>query len=133
MSRPARKPTLWILRKVSNPDQPKHAAQAYPDRHLSPPVDFLFQEALLFTSIPLIRNVSSRIRLRGLRRLIRVDTLRRGHNVGFSRRTAHIKRSKQSLRGRYKGEVNWSFIYNNISYYSTQPHVVGTQKDRLTT
>ena len=44
MSRPARKPTLLTLRKVSIPDQPKHAAQAYPDRHFSPPVYFLFQE-----------------------------------------------------------------------------------------
>ena len=26
-----------------DPDQPKHAAQVYPGRHFSPPVDFLFQ------------------------------------------------------------------------------------------
>ena len=32
---------------------------------------------------PLRRNVSARISLRGLRRLIWVDTLRGGHNVGF--------------------------------------------------
>ena len=37
---------------LCNLDQPKHAAQAYPDRHFSPPVDFLFQESLLYTSIP---------------------------------------------------------------------------------
>ena len=60
-----------------------HAAQAYPDKHFSPPVDFLFQESLLYTSVPLRRNVSARISLRGVRRLIWVDTLRRAHNVGF--------------------------------------------------
>ena len=64
-------------------DQPKHAAQANPDSHFSPPVDFLFQESLLYTSIPLRRNVSARISLRRLRRLIWVDTLRRVYNVGF--------------------------------------------------
>ena len=80
MSRSARKLTL---RKVSTLIQPRHDEQANPDRHLSPPVDFLFQEALLYTSIPLRRNVSALISLRGLRRLILVDTLRRGINVGF--------------------------------------------------
>ena len=35
--------------------------------------------------IPLRRNVSARTSLCGLRRLICVDTLRRGHNLGFSR------------------------------------------------
>ena len=38
---------------VINSDQPKYSAQANPDKHFSPPVDFLFQESLLFTSIPL--------------------------------------------------------------------------------
>ena len=66
-----------------DPDQPKHATQAYPDRHVSPPVDFLFQKSLLYTSIPLRRNVSARISLRGQRRLIWVDTLRICHSVGF--------------------------------------------------
>ena len=63
-------------------DQPKHAAQANPDRHCSPPVDFLFQESL-YTSMPLWRHVIVGIRMRGQCRLIWVDTLRRGHNVGF--------------------------------------------------
>ena len=36
----------------NDPDQPKHAAQAYPERHFSPTVDFLFQESLLYASIP---------------------------------------------------------------------------------
>ena len=35
--------------KSIDPDQPKHAAQAYPERHFSPPVDFLFLESLLHT------------------------------------------------------------------------------------
>ena len=43
MSRHARKPTLWTLRKVST-------VQAYPDRHFSTPVLFLFQESLLYPS-----------------------------------------------------------------------------------
>ena len=63
-----------------DPDQPKHAAQANPDRHFSPPVDFLFQESLLYTSIPLIQNVSARINLCRLCMLIRVDIV---HTVGF--------------------------------------------------
>ena len=47
-----------------DPDQPKHAAQAYPDGHFSPPVHFLFQESLLYISITLRRNVSARISMR---------------------------------------------------------------------
>ena len=66
MSHPARKQTLWTLRKSIEPDQPKHAAQANPDRHFSSPVDFMYQEPLLYTSIPLRRNLSTRISLRGL-------------------------------------------------------------------
>ena len=67
MSHPARKPTLWT--------------RAYPDRHFSHHVDFPFLESLLYTSIPLIRNVLATISMRGLRRLIWFDTLRR--DVGF--------------------------------------------------
>ena len=62
-----------------DPDQPK----ANPVRHYSLPVDFLFQESLLYTSILLRRNVSTRISLCRLRRLIWVDTLRRVHTAGF--------------------------------------------------
>ena len=58
-------------------DQSKHAARANPDRHFSSPVNFPFQEALLYTYIPLRRNVSTKISLRGKRKLIWVDTLRR--------------------------------------------------------
>ena len=63
-----------------DPDQPKHAVQAYPERHFSPPVDILFQESLLNTSNSLRRNVSARI---SLRRLICVDTLRTDNTIGF--------------------------------------------------
>ena len=62
MSRPTRKQTLLTL--CIDLDQHKHAAQANPDRHFSSPVDFLFQESLLYTSIPLSRNVSVCISLR---------------------------------------------------------------------
>ena len=68
---------------MSDPDQSKHFVQANPDIHFSPPVDFLFQESLHYTSISLSRNVSARISLRGLRRLIRVDILRRDQYVGI--------------------------------------------------
>ena len=73
MSRLARKPTLRT--SLSMPHNP--------NRHFLPSVNVLFQESLLYTSIQLRRNVSARISLRGLRRLIWVNTLRRGHNVGF--------------------------------------------------
>ena len=82
MSRTTRNATFWTLRKVGT-DPPKRAVHANPDRHCLPPVDFLFQESLLYTSIPLRRNVSAPISLRGLLRLIWVDTLRRVHNIGF--------------------------------------------------
>ena len=72
----------WLYVKYW-PDQPKHVAQANPDIHVSPRVDFLSQESLLYTSIALRRNVSARISVRRLRRLILVDTLRIILNVGF--------------------------------------------------
>ena len=34
MSRPARKPTFWTLRKTSTPDQPAKSVQANPGRHI---------------------------------------------------------------------------------------------------
>ena len=85
---PSREKTNIVVSTLSiDPDQLK---QAYPDRHFSPPVDFLFQESFLYTSISQRRNVSARISLRGLRTLIWVDTLRRCHNVGFLGGTAHL-------------------------------------------
>ena len=44
---------------------------------------FCFRNHYSISLSPLRRNVSARISLRGLRRLIWVDTLRRGHYVGF--------------------------------------------------
>ena len=41
---------------IIDPDQPYYTAQAYPDRHYSPPVDFSFQESLLYTYMSLSRN-----------------------------------------------------------------------------
>ena len=60
-----------------------HAAQANPDMYFSLLVDFLFHESLLYTSIPLVLNVSARISLRGMRRLILVDPLRIVHHFSF--------------------------------------------------
>ena len=65
------------------PDQPKHAAQANPDRHFSPYVEFSVSEIItLYLSSPR-RNMSAHISLRGLRRQIWVDTLRIVHDAGF--------------------------------------------------
>ena len=69
-----------------DPDQLKHAAQSNPNRLFSPPVDLLFHVSLLYTSIPLRRNVSARVSLHGLRRLIWV----RDHICWFSRGTVHM-------------------------------------------
>ena len=50
---PSREKTNIVDFAQSNdPEQPKHAAHAYPDRHFSPPVDFLFHYSLLYTSFP---------------------------------------------------------------------------------
>ena len=76
-----RKPTLWKLRKVLTRislSMPRRLSQV--DTYFSPPVDFLFQESLLYTFIHLRRNVSARI---SVRRLILVDILCISHNVGF--------------------------------------------------
>ena len=78
MSRITRTPTVCTLRKVST-----LIMVNMPDRHFSPPVDFLFKESLLYISIPLRLNVSARMSLCGLRRLIWIDILRRDYNVGF--------------------------------------------------
>ena len=83
MSRPARKSTLWTLRNVSSRISLSLPCRLTRIDTFSPAVDFLFQESVLYTSIPLRRNVSAWISLRGLGRLIWVDTLRRGHNVGL--------------------------------------------------
>ena len=73
MCRPSREKINIVDSALSiDPDQPKHATQAYPDRHFSAPVDFLFQELLLYTSIPLRRNESA-----GSPQADLVDTLRR--------------------------------------------------------
>ena len=42
---PREKPTLWTPQS-NDPDQPKLATQANPDRHVSPHVEFLLQETL---------------------------------------------------------------------------------------
>ena len=79
----ARKPTLLTLRKVLtliSLSMPRSLTRIDTFR-----VDFLFQESLLYTSIPLRLNVSALISLRGLRRLIWVDTLRKAIMVFFSR------------------------------------------------
>ena len=76
------KTNIVVSAKSINWDQPKHAAQANLDRQFLPPVDFLFQESLLVTSIPLSWNVSAWI---SLHKLIWVYTLRQVNNVGFRR------------------------------------------------
>ena len=73
LSRFTRKPILWIKY------QPKHNVHTRPDRHFSPPVDFLLQESILLTFIPPETECIDR----RLCRLLWVDTLRIVHNVGF--------------------------------------------------
>ena len=92
---------MCILRKVST-HQPKQTGQANPDGHFSPHVDFLFRESLPYTSFPLKRNVSARISLHRLHRLVWVDTLRNFHNVLVF-----------SLNGSYV-RVPWSEWYVNM-------------------
>ena len=77
------KPNIVDPEYIIDPYQLKHAAQASPDRHFSPPVDFLFRNHYSIPLILLRWNVSARISLRGQRKLICSDTLRRVNNVGF--------------------------------------------------
>ena len=71
MSRPARKPTLLTLRKVSIQISLRNPRMLT----LTDSFDFLFQESFLYTS--------SILYMRGLHRMILVATLRRGYIVGF--------------------------------------------------
>ena len=74
-SRSTKKPTLWTLRKISTRitlSMPRRITRTHTLRLLW---IFCFIESLLYTSIPLIQNVSARIYLRGLHRLISVDTV----------------------------------------------------------
>ena len=80
MSRLSRKPTLWTLRKVPTRISLIMPRRANQDRHL-----FASCGHYSITQSPLRRNVSVRISLRELRRLIWSDTLRRGHTIGSSR------------------------------------------------
>ena len=82
---------------IVDPDQPKFAARANPDRHFSTLVDFLFQESLLYTSISQRRNVSTRITLRGLRRVIWVDTLRRAIMLVFSWNGSYVHGNRPNI------------------------------------
>ena len=76
MSRPTRKLTFWT--------QPKHAAQANPQRTLFASCGFNVSGiSTLYLSILLIRNVSARISMRRLYRLIWVDTLSIVYTVRF--------------------------------------------------
>ena len=80
MSRPARRPTLWTLRKAST------RISICMSRRLTRTDNVRLLQIFCFRnnySIPLRRKVSVRTSQRGLRRLILIDTLRRVHNVGF--------------------------------------------------
>ncbi|MES9880154.1 MAG: hypothetical protein ABW185_04655, partial [Sedimenticola sp.] len=64
-------------------DQPAQSAQANPGQHFPLSGEIMLQESLLYTFITHGQEMSGRIRLRGLRKAIRVDTLRTFHTVGF--------------------------------------------------
>ena len=72
LSRPCEKSNIIDSAESIDTDHPKPAAEDNPDRLFSPPVEFLLQESLLYTSISMIRNVSAQISLRGLRSMISV-------------------------------------------------------------
>ena len=82
ISHSTRKPTLWMLRVRSTRISLSMLRRLTRTDTLSHPLDFLFHESFLYTSIPLRRNMPAQISMRGLHRLILVDTLRRIHNVG---------------------------------------------------
>ncbi len=76
---------MWHLRRVLtriNLDR-LQAAHATLGRHFPTPGDFLFQESLLYTSIPKRLKVSARISLRGLPRLVSVNIVYQATNVGL--------------------------------------------------
>ena len=83
MSRPARKPTVWTLHKASTRISLNMLRRLTRTDAFRLLWVFRFLESLFYTSIPLKRNGSTRISLRGLHRLIWFDTLRRCHTVGF--------------------------------------------------
>ena len=81
MSRPARKPTVCTRRKVSS-----RISLSMPRRLIrrdTPPVDFLFQESLLYTSIPAETECVGPYQSTRTAQPVLVDTLHRGQNVGF--------------------------------------------------
>ena len=89
MSFNTRTPTLWSLRKVLtriNLSMPNRLIWTNTFHLLW---IFCFRNQYSIPLSPLIRNESARISLRGLRRLILVDTLRSPYNW-FSRGTANI-------------------------------------------
>ena len=110
MSRSARKPTMWTLRKVST-----RISLIMPRRLIREDIlcllwIFCFRNHYSIPLPLLRRNVSARISPRGLRRPISVDTLRRVHNVCF-------------LSGRLK----WYWLHAKVSInyninISIQPH-----------
>ena len=69
----------------------------------------MFQESLLYTSIPLRHNVSARINMRGLRRSILIDTLRWGHNVGFL-----VERINHAFAGKDYSAHLFVYLHRNV-------------------
>ena len=70
LNRITRKPLLWTPSKVSTRISLSMLRRITRTYIFHPLVDLLFQKSLLYTSIPLRRNVSARINLRGLRMVI---------------------------------------------------------------
>ena len=112
MSRSARKQTLWTLRKVST--QISLSMPRRQTRTGQTPVDFLFQESLLYTYIPLRRNVSARISLRGMRMLVRVDTLRRVHHFFFVERLIYL----------YYSLISQKVFEKHLIYFMESGHIL---------
>ncbi len=96
MSRIVRKPTKWYMREVSTRFSPCRRNPGA--RHFPLSREIVFQESLLYTLSLIGGEMLGRIRLRVLRKVILVDTLRRCHIVGFLVMRLICKVSSESIK-----------------------------------
>ena len=93
-----------MIPDIENPKEAKSVYPGKPARHA-------------YADPDLRRNVSARISLRGLRRLIWVDTLRRGHNVGFLAGrltcTSGYSLCADATRPNISRRISFSFIFSD--------------------
>ena len=98
------KTTLWTLRNVSTVISPRRLIWADTFRLRAIGYNVMIPE----TENPLeVKRVSVRVSLRGMLRLIRVDTLRRVHNVGYL-----VIRFINNLRNEVQCRIPMSVVIN---------------------